>query len=178
MSSLPGSLQRALDAVKEQGEASYREIARILKVKPNTARRYLDQLVRLGYLEKLEGGIYRIAGKEEKVEESTGEEQFFEEEYNELRKPVHGMVEPLFFYYRGTIVPLRVSTIEQLFAVVKYRLLSPEELDYAIKTGYLQAWVARIAKDENLAREIDAISGLAPEEAYHSLLNILEKYLG
>ncbi len=181
MAELPSSLQRALDAIRGKKEANYREIASILQVKPSTARKYLDQLAKLGYLEKLGGGVYRLMEREEKEvpEERLSEELSLSEELTteEQMKTSGEVVEPLYFQYKGVILPLKIANLDQLFAVVKYRLVSAEEISYAIKTGYLQAWISRVAKNSELAKEIDEISGLSSEELFHKLEEILNKHL-
>ncbi len=178
--SLSYSLQRTLKALEEKGKAHYKDIASALGVKPSTARKYLDQLAKMGYAEKLEYGVYRYKGQaaEAKKEEEAPVEEAIEamkKEAEELQAPGREAVEPLYFHVRGRLVPLRVKTLEQLLAVIRYRLVEPEELNYALKTGYLQAWVSRIARMEELAQKLDEIAGLPAEEQYLSLRDILEK---
>lgn len=140
----------------------------MLGVKQSTARKYLDQLVRMGYLEKTSPGRYKLLEREEAKREE--EAAIMRTEVEEV-KPKE--VEPFYFHYKGTPITLKITSLEQLAAVVKYKLITPEQLAYLIKTGYLQSWIERSLKNNELARELDNISGLPDPELYEQATRII-----
>ena len=206
MSELRESHKRILELFSELGvrELDVDTVARRFGWKRSTAKKYMDQLARLGLLYKKSGGVYELPAKEEaKPEEKPAAEaagaaeappapqqpqpveaqppqpvgEAAEEMGREVMevKPAGEVVESFYFYNRGTVVPLKVSSLEQLAAVLRYRLVTPEELAYAIRTGFLQTWIERSLHDQELARKLDELRGLNDQELYSEAAKIVSE---
>ncbi len=193
MQELPYSLRRVVELYEKEGiEAlSPEEASQKLGVKKSTAKKYMDQLVKLGILEKTPEGKYRIVKREEPkkeekekiiVEEKPPERP---EERPEAPPPVEAEVKPrgevveaFYFFVRGNPVPLRVSSIDQLAAVLRHRLIQPEELAYVIRTGFLQTWLERHLHDKELAQKLDELRGLPDPELYNEAVKIITEKAG
>ena len=210
MSELRESHKRILELFSELGvrELDVDTVARRFGWKRSTAKKYMDQLARLGLLYKKSGGVYELpAGEEAKPEEKPVAKVAEAAEAAEAQpapqqpqpaeaqqplqpvgeaaeemgreamevKPAGEVVESFYFYNRGTVVPLRVSSLEQLAAVLRYRLVTPEELAYAIRTGFLQTWIERSLHDQELARKLDELRGLNDQELYSEAAKIVSE---
>jgi DNA-binding MarR family transcriptional regulator len=192
MPELTSSHRKILELFSQLGveELDAETVARKIGWKKSTAKKYMDQLAKMGYLVKKAGSVYALAVKEEveeKPEAEKPEEQAKPEpapeqptpqveemgkEALEL-KPSGEIVETFYFYLKGSTVPLRVSSLEQLAAVLKFKLIEPEELAYAVRTGFLQTWIERSLHDEDLARKLDELRGLNDQELFNEVAKMV-----
>ncbi len=181
MSELKESHRKILELFRELGvrELDVDTVARKFNWKRNTAKKYMDQLTRWGYLHKKTGGVYELAEQEKGKTTEEAEEKSAGPTTEEMGreamevKPSGEVVESFYFYYRSSVVPLRISSLEQLAAVLKYRLVSPEELAYAVRTGFLQTWLERSLHDPELAKQLDELRGLSDQELFNEATRIL-----
>lgn len=85
-----------MNMVKNKGEMDLREIALFLKVSPKTAKGYVRELVRLGYMEMDENGIVRLVVKsEDPVQKLTKLMEIHESEIAMLKKSLEEVREEL-----------------------------------------------------------------------------------
>jgi len=137
------------------------ELSKKLNISRTTARNYVKRLLSLGILERMREG-YFMTKNAIKLREMIL-----------AIKNKSGIAEiPYTFTDRnGTPLQLQVKTIDQLYAVFKYRLAPEELLMHHLKQGYLQAWL----KDSLGATEL--AESLNKTYDYEDIIRILEKYV-
>ncbi len=179
-SELPGSLKRVLEVFeKVKKPMTPEEMARRLGVRRQTAKKYMDQLVKRGYLVKRPDGTYYLAGEGESSSGSGGGSSTGHGSSGSSSSPTSRVVrvagEPFYFVYQGSPVTLAVRSLEQLYAIVRYRIVEPEVIAWLISMGYLQAWLRSALGAEDVARAVDGLKGLSAEEVCRRLSEILER---
>lgn len=143
------------------GEFTLNDFISKTQLSPSTAKRYLHELIRRGYVVE-SGGKYIVAEKgllllegESVSSRSVGEEYSY-----------------VFTNENGVPIPLRVDSLEKLYIVLKYKLLPENILKYHLEKGYLQSWISSVLGGTLLAKKINETR--SPSE----LLALLEEYLG
>ncbi len=190
MSGLPGSLKRVLEYLQNVARpVSVEEVANALGIKTTTAKKYLDQLVRLGYINR-EGGTYWVEVKKEelvekKVEEKVEkpvekvEEKPCEKPVEEKKVPSIAEAKHRYYFYRSTGEPivLGIKSLEQLWAAIKFGFVDEDALSYSIQTGLLPAWISHELGSNEVAKEFEQLKGVEPSNVVQAALQILEKYV-
>ncbi len=141
-----------------------------LKMKPSTLKRYLRELARLDLVEKRDGEYY-LTEKGFKLRRSL---------LNLLEKPGvapdkgYVITDPL----TSAPLPLRVTSLEQLYAVIAFRLAPDDVVVHHVRAGYLAQWIRTVLGDEALADEIDELRIIDdPDRVLERLLDIVETRL-
>lgn len=90
-------LQDVINLIKEKGEVNLKDLALELKVSPKTAKGYVRELARLGFVE-MDGNenIKLKVEKQNNVEELEKIVQIHESEINALKKDLEELKEELF----------------------------------------------------------------------------------
>jgi len=137
------------------------ELSKKLNISKTTARNYVKRLLGLGILERLRDG-YFMTKNAIKLREMIL-----------AIKSRSGIAKAPFTFTdrNGTPLQLQVKTIDQLYAVFKYKLAPKELLMHHLKQGYIQAWL----KDSLGATEL--AESLNKTYDYESVVRILEKYV-
>ncbi len=199
---IPGSLRKVLELYERLGveELDVETAARQLGLKKSTVKKYMDQLAKMGLLVKKYTNVYALparekAGEEKPIEEAkeaggereagetgeavAGREVTAEPSVEEIKsealqvKPGAEVIETFYFYFKGSVVPLRITSLEQLAAVLKYKLIAPEELAYTVRTGFLQTWLERALHETELAKKLDELRGLSDQELFNEVSKIV-----
>ncbi len=156
---------RVLFVINDGEELDIQSISRKLNVISSTARRYVRELVKKGYLRETRPGYYAL----------TSEGKLFRNSLkNLLRKDVdehlgYVITDP----FTGNPVPIRVTNIQQLYAVVKYGLVPSDILAEHIRRGYLTKWVNDVLGDHDLANMLENNRDMSIDQ----LLAVLEERL-
>ncbi|QKR00013.1 HTH domain-containing protein [Metallosphaera tengchongensis] len=89
-------LQDIINIIKNKGDINVQDIALYLKVSPKTAKGYIRELVRLGYVTVDEGGNIKLLIKgEDPVEKISKIIEIHESEISLLRKQLEEMREEI-----------------------------------------------------------------------------------
>lgn len=150
---LPSTYRRMLELLRENGSMTVDELAERLQVKPSTIRKYALELEKRGLVVRM-GRVISIAQKQERTS-----------------------VEPFYFINPGAVTLLPIRSLRQLAAVLHYEIVSDEMLSYALRGGYLAAWLRHIVGEEELAKKVEELRESAPREARERLLRLLQPYL-
>ncbi len=134
---------RVLFILNPGEEADLQSISERLNVTLSTARRYVRELLKKGYLEEKRPGRYCLTESGEVLRRSLG---------NILKKKIdpslgYVITDPI----SGAPVPVKITNIKQLYAVLKYRLVPDNIMKEHIKRGYLTKWVNDVLGDHDLA---------------------------
>jgi len=150
-----------LRVLAETGEMTLEELASRLGVSRSTVKRYVLSLEKRGLVARL-GGMVRLTpeGRRAAGVEGGG-----------------GGVLPLVFSTPSGAVPLRVKSLRQLYAVIHYGLLEPEELEYMLRVGCISSWLRLVLGEEELASHVDGLRGLPGREAMRELEELLRRRL-
>ena len=156
------SISRAVKILTAVGtEFSVEELATKLGVSPKTAKRYAAELVRMGLIVEKGSGRFATSDKGLFLLESCG-----------IKERLVGDKEAYIFTdEKGASVPLKVNSIEKLYAVVKYRLVPEDVLRHHLEKGYLAKWVAEQLGARLLAER------LANVKTVEQFEKLLEEYL-
>lgn len=196
------SMKRILEVLaKANKPLTLDEISRhVTGIKISTVKKYLGTLAREGYVVKGPLDTYTITDKglelvglkaEEGATTSPEERQAVAQPTTEAQtqslEAVEGveavekpktLVAPLYFVTpNGTIVPLTVRSLEQLYAAIKYGFVSEDVLSYMVKSGYLEAWMRNVLGDQELANLVGELRGATETELKSRLLEALSKKL-
>ena len=196
------SMKRILEVLAEANKPlTLDEISKhVTSIKISTVKKYLGTLAREGYIVKgpldtytiTDKGLELIGVKVIRVEETTVAEEkptpMSQPTTEEVRPPTIEVVEvvekpktlvaPLYFVApSGTIVPLTVKSLEQLYAAIKYELVPEDVLSYMVKSGYLEAWTRNVLGDQELANLIGELRGASETELRSRLLEALSRKL-
>jgi DNA-binding MarR family transcriptional regulator len=173
---LTHSQKRILEILAEKKEADVAHLASELGVKTATIRKYALTLEKMGLVKRVgnivritDKGIEVIGAKEEKAEEVLAKEA---EEVAKKKASI-----PFIFFTEKGFVPLKASSLEQLAAIVYYKLVEPEDIEWVVKGGYLSAWLKSSLNAAELAEKIDALKGLSAPEIIDELSKMLKDYL-
>jgi len=193
-------MKRILEVLAEANKPlTLDEISRqVSGIKISTVKKYLGTLAREGYVIKgpldtytiTDKGLELVGAKTAKVEEAVVEEKPAPppakeevqpptvEAVEAVEKP-KTLVAPLYFVApSGTIVPLTVRSLEQLYATIKYELVPEDVLSYMVKSGYLEAWMRNVLGEQEIANLIGELRGAPEAELRSRLLEALSKKLG
>ncbi len=153
---LKPSFYRALFVFKDGEELDLKKLANRLGVSNATVKRYVRELVKLGYIVESKPGLYKLTGNGLLFKKSIS---------NLLDKTVE---EPLGYVftdpYTGSPIPLRIRSLEQLYAIVKYGLIPENILQEHLTRGYLSKWVKEVLGDYVLAEAIKEGTSLSIKE--------------
>ncbi len=167
---------RVLFAVEGDAEFDIQSISKRLNVIPSTAKRYIRELLKKGYIREIRPGLYALTDEgtalknslknllEKKVEENLG----------------YVLTDPS----TGNPVPVKITNIYQLYAIVKYRLVPENILLEHIRRGYLAKWIRDVLEDLDLAdflennRDISINEFLDVLEERLKILNSIRSVLG
>ncbi len=147
-------------------DLSRRDLREKLSVSDSTIKRYLRELARHGLVEKKDG-IYRLTEKGERLRRSL---------LNTLRvrevSPDKGYVitEPS----TAAPLPLRLLSLEHLYAVIRYGLAPRDILLHHLRTGYLSQWIRSVLGDEALADQIDSMKDV---DDIYKFMEVIEERL-
>lgn len=175
---LTSTKRKILEILADKKESDVSELAALVGIKTSTVKKYASELEKLGLVTKM-GNKVKITDKGLALFMET---EKIEEEKHQPRedveaKPTREMVEPFYFVVQGQVVPLRVFSTKQLAAIVVYRIVSPEELSYVIKNGYLTAWVRTVLRDASLAEKLEGLQGLESPQLFDEAAKILREYV-
>ncbi len=178
LENLTESKRRILEILAEKKEADVQTIATSIGLRSSTVRKYLTELERNGLVERI-GATARITEKALQLlrggEKEPGREELALEE--SVPKPSEQLIEPFYFFVRGSVVPLRIRNKRQLAAAIVYGLVEPEELSYVLRTGYLTTWLRYAIREEELARKLEELKGLEPPQLYDEAVKLLREHL-
>ena len=177
---LTHSQRRILEILAEKKEADVAYLASELGVKTATIRKYALTLEKMGLVERIgntvkitDKGMEVIGVKEEAKEEKA--EEVLAKEAEEVAKKRAS--KPFLFFTEKGLTPLKAYSLEQLAAIIYYKLAEPEDVEWAVKGGYLAAWLRSSLNATELAEKIDALKGLSAPEIVDELSKILKEYL-
>ncbi len=111
----------------------------------STIKRYLKELEKQGFLEKIDVNKYKLTENGLKLKQSL----FRALEVKEVAPYI--ITDPA----SGQPLPLAVKNHEQLFVIIKYGLVDSKILDEHIRRKYLSKWLRDEIGDEYLASLID-----------------------
>lgn len=174
---LTHSQKRILEILAEKQEADVAHLASELGVKTATIRKYALTLEKMGLVERV-GNIVRITNKGIEVISAKKEkktEEVLAKEAEEVAKKKASI--PFIFFTEKGFVPLKASSLEQLAAIVCYKLVESEDIEWIVKGGYLSAWLKSSLNAVELAERIDALKGLSAPEIVDELSKMLKDYL-
>ncbi len=159
---LKPSFYRIVFLFRDNEELDQRDIAEKLGVSIATVKRYVRELLKLGYITETKPSVYKLTNKGLLFQKS-------------LSSLVDKIVEEHLGYvftdpYTGSPVPLRIRSLEQLYAVLKYGLLPENVLQEHLRRGYLGKWIKEVLGDELLAEAIEK-----KDLSINELLEIIEE---
>ncbi len=159
------SFYRALFALTPGESSSIDEIAEKLGVLPSTAKRYLKELVKLGYVTEGFEGKFSLTETGELLRKSV---------LSHLKS--HRDLSPYFFTDPSTSqpVPLSIKNLRQLYALLKYDVIEWKILEHHVKAGYLSKWIREAIGDIELANKIDEARNSIDKD---KLMKIIEERL-
>jgi predicted ArsR family transcriptional regulator len=150
---LPGTHRRILELLREHGTLTVEELASRLQVRPTTVRKYALELEKRGLVVRL-GRRVTLARREERRE-----------------------AEPFYLVKPGSVGIVAVRSLRQLAALLHYDLADEEAVSYALRGGYLAAWMRHVLGEKELARRVEELRDLEPREALERLRRLLQPYL-
>lgn len=155
------SKSRIRDLLTTLGEQfTIEELISKLNVSPTTAKKYIQIMIRDGYLERVDD-TYRI----------TERARSFIERDDVTNKKVEEKYSYIFTDQNGNPIPLRVDSILKLYIAVKYQLVPDIIVMEHIKRGYLSTWIRDHLNAHVLARRIMNVKSI------EEFLGILEEYI-
>lgn len=164
--SLSSTHRRMLELLSSAGRLEVRELARILGVKPATVRKYALELEKMGLVRRVAGWVELTEEGSRSISSATAGSRSGEQHR-----------EPLYLVGPSGPLLLRVSSLQQLAAVMVYGLISPEEAAYMLRNGLLQAWLSRAGAPSGLVEELDRLSMEPPERLVEELPRLFTQYL-
>jgi len=156
---------RVLFAVEENEEFDVRLVGRRLNVIPSTAKRYIRELLKKGYIREVRPGLYALTDEGVTLKKSLKNllEKNIEENLGYI------VTDPS----TGNPVPVKITNIYQFYAIVKYNLIPQDILIEHIRKGYLAKWIRDVLGDLDLADFLDNKRDISVNE----LLSTLEERL-
>lgn len=136
---------RILFEADDQGILDIDKLVNRLSLSRSTIKRYLKELERQSFLERIDVNKYRLTENGLKLKQSLS--RVLETE----KVAPYIITDPS----SGQPLPLAVKDHEQLFIVIKYSLVGSKILDEHIRRRYLSKWLRDVMGDEYLASLID-----------------------
>lgn len=156
---------RVLFVVEDNEEFDVESIGKRLNVIPSTAKRYVRELLRKGYIKTVRLGVYVLTDEGIRLKNSLG--NLLKRKINEELGYI--LTDPV----TGNPVPIKITNIYQLYAIIKYGLVSQDILLEHIRRGYLVKWIKDVLGDNDLADLLDSRRNISLNE----FLGILEERL-
>lgn len=147
---LKPSFYRTVFVIDEDREVTTDSIAAKLNVSRATAKRYLRELLKKGYIIETKPGFYKLTKNGIEFKKSILN-ALGKEEGNELK---YVFTDP----NTGAPLQLSISSLTQLYVVVKYGIVSQAILLEHVKKGYLQRWIKDVLGDSDLSKKLDNAS--------------------
>lgn len=155
------SSKRLLKLLSNVGtELSFNDLLTMSGLSPSTLRKYIKELVEMGYIVE-KNGRYVISEKAKLVLE--GEKLG--------HKIVSRDAAYLFTDEKGLPLPLMIDSVEKLYIAVKYGFVSPEIVVEHIARGYLTKRLSEALGAHILAKHISNTKNI------EEILKILEEYI-
>lgn len=131
-----------------------------LGVSQATAKRYINELLRSGFI-TARNGKYTVTEKGLLLLEIT------------RIKDISASSDQAYVFTdeKGTPLVLRVDSISKLYIVVKYGLVPENVLKHHLEKGYLSKWILEVLGAKILAEKINSVKSVG------ELLALLEQYL-
>ncbi len=147
---LKPSFYRTVFVIDEDSEVTTDTIATKLNVSRATAKRYLRELLKKGYIVETKPGFYKLT--EDGIEfKKSILNALNREEGNEFK---YIFTDP----NTGTPLQLSISSLTQLYVVVKYGIVSQAIVLEHVKKKYLQQWIKDVVGDTDLSKKLDKAS--------------------
>ncbi|RLG88207.1 MAG: hypothetical protein DRO15_03360 [Thermoprotei archaeon] len=139
------------------------KLSKKLDISRTTAKNYVKKLLSLGILERMKEG-YSMTRDAVKLRETIL-----------ALKDRSGIAEAPYMFTDQSGIPLRlqVKSIDQLYAVFKYRLVPEKLLMHHLKQGYIQAWLRDSLGAIDLAELLDKACRIS----YDEVIEVLERYV-
>lgn len=140
------SFYKALFVLSPSKPNTVNDVATRLNILPSTAKRYLKELVKLGYVREGQGGGYVLT--------ETGKlfrESILSHLRDEKNRAPYIFTDPS----SSQPIPLSIRGLKQLYALVKYDVVEWSVLEHHVKAGYLSKWIKEVVGDVDLATRID-----------------------
>lgn len=116
------------------------EVASRLGINASTVRKYLKSLEKEGLVERVDPGTYRL------TQRGLSYVEFVKKLSLKREAPPYVVTDPS----RGEPLQLKISSYEQLYAVIEYKLAPLEVIDEHIRKGFLAIWVRDGVGDQRL----------------------------
>lgn len=142
-----------------EDEIKCEELSELAGLSKSTARRYLKELLGEGFLVEVSRGVYTLTDKGRRAKELL---QKTLKEVGDDKAYV--VTDP----NTGASIPLRIRSLKQLYAVVKYGLAPEDVLREHLRRGYVSNWIKDVLGDEELAsglssRDLDEVVKIIEE---------------
>lgn len=183
---LTATKRRMLEILADKKECEVSELAKLLGIKTATVRKYASELRKLGLAARIgntvkitEQGLALFSKPKEPQEEEAREvhEKTEAETTQAIGAAATEAIEPFYFINKGGLVPLRVSSLEQLAAAVVYGIVGPEELSYVVRNGYLVAWVRTVLGNKELAKKLEGLRSMGEDQLAKEAAKILKEFI-
>jgi len=182
---LTATKRRMLEILADKKECEVSELAKLLGIKAATVKKYASELEKLGLATRIgntvkitEQGLTLISKPEKPQEDRELHENMKAEKSHAIRVAAADTVEPFYFINKeGGLVPLRVSSLEQLAVVVVYGIVKPEELSYVVRNGYLVAWVRTALGNKELAEKLEGLRSMEDNQLAKEVAKILKEFI-
>jgi hypothetical protein len=131
--------------VRVEGEVRFEDLCRLVGLSRSTIRRYLRELLGEGLLTEVSSGVYVLTDRGRRVKE------LLQRTLSEVGSDrAYLVTDP----GAGAPIPLKIRSLKQLYAVIKYGLAPEEVLREHLRRGYISAWVRDVLGDEVLAAKL------------------------
>lgn len=158
--SLKRSFYRVLFLLTSDKPTELEYIARKLNVLVSTAKRYLKELLKLGYVIEVDTGKYVL----------TEKGVLFKKSVLAYLKGNRGSA--YYFTRPGshTPLPLVIRDLTQLYAIIEYGIIDWSILEHHIRSGSLIKWIRDSLGDMELAKKLEEIRRSVNREVLLELL--------
>lgn len=136
------------------------ELASKLNISATTAKKYLQILVKHGYIEKSDS-TYRVTERAKSLMERD----------IVVGKKVDEKYSYIFTDSRGNPIPLKIDSLVKLYVAIKYQLIPESIVMDHVRKGYLSTWIR-----EQLGASILS-TRIHNAKSFEELLSILEDYV-
>lgn len=142
-------------------EFSVEDLASRGGISPNTAKRYVRELLQRGLVKEVGYNKFMVSEKAKMHIEGL----------EAARRVVEDKMAYLFTDEKNMPIPLKIDSIEKLYIAIKYNFVSARDLMRHIEKGYLLKWVSETLKADMLAQKMMEC------KTVDDVLKILEEYL-
>jgi len=158
---------RILLELYEEGPLDSIEIAKRLKIKEKSVKKYLKPLISQDFVRKLDEKFLL-----------TNRGNFFINSITNSLSEVKEEEEYVFRDLNGNAITLAIRDLKQLCAVIELNLVDREIILHHLKSRYLSRWIENSVRDNYLANEIlELLEKTSEKELIDRVLDLIKERL-